>query len=158
MCSSVVLPEPDGPVTTVRRPELMAAFSPDRTVRSPVCLARFRSSIATPPLAAARRGLGASVSASGTSSVPSISTELSASLALARDPIPPRRRSSSGTRSQPPRATTISSLSGCALACSALTRPSRMWTMRSAIEAEPGSWLTTIAVVPWARASSPISS
>jgi hypothetical protein len=117
-----------------------------------------RSSIATPSVGTARVGFGASGSASVTSSVPSINTELSANLARAREPIPPRRRSSSGTRSQPPRATTISSLSGCALACSALTRPSRMWTMRSAIDAEPGSWLTTIAVVPCARASSPISS
>ena len=36
MCSSVVLPEPDGPVTTVRRPGWIAALRPERTVRSPV--------------------------------------------------------------------------------------------------------------------------
>ena len=43
-------------------------------------------------------------------------------------------------------------------ACSELTRPSRICTIRSAIAAEPGSWLTTTTVVSWARASSPISS
>ena len=103
MCSSVVLPEPDGPGDDGE------AAGVDGRVQSRQdgSLAGLLGEVPQLDRDAAGRGgsdrLGRLGSASGTSSVPSISTELSASLALARDPIPPRRRSSSGTRSQPPR-------------------------------------------------------
>ena len=60
----------------------------------------------------------------------------------ARSWIPAARRVSSGIRSHPPAPTTAVSDSPWR---SSLTRPSRMWTTRSAISVEAGSWLTRIA-------------
>ena len=76
--------------------------------------------------------------------------------AVACERIPERRRSSSGSRSQPPRPTTIASAVSLPRALSSLTRPSRMRTMRSAIVADSGSWLTITAVHRSALTSSPI--
>jgi hypothetical protein len=67
-------------------------------------------------------------------------------------------RSSSGSRAQPPRPITAASFSVPSVRVSVLSRPSRMWTTRSAIAAVDGSWLTTTTVVPAPRASSAIRS
>ena len=79
----------------------------------------------------------------------------SSSEAAAREPIPARSRNSCGSRSQPPRPTTIVPSPATV---SSLTRPSRMWTKRSAIAVEAGSWLTITTVQPSAAASSAIAS
>ena len=77
--------------------------------------------------------------------------------AVAWRSIPAERRSSSGSRSQPPRPTTIAPSAPPATR-SSLMRPSRTWTTRSARSAEAGSWLTTSAVPPSSRDSSAIRS
>ena len=69
--------------------------------------------------------------------------------ARASRPMPASRRSSSGTRSQPPRPTTMAV--SPAPAASSLRRPSRMCTVRSAIAVAAGSWLTRTTVAPTAR-------
>ena len=80
-------------------------------------------------------------------------------LAAARRPIAARRSSSSGSRSQPPRPTTIDASSPTSSrAHSADSRPSRTWTIRSAIEVDSGSWLTITVVHFSALASSPSTS
>ena len=79
----------------------------------------------------------------------------SSSEAAARVPIPARSRNSCGSRSQPPRPTTIVPSPATV---SSLTRPSRMWTKRSAIAVEAGSWLTITTVQFSAAASSAIAS
>ena len=74
--------------------------------------------------------------------------------AVACEPIPARSSSSSGSRSQPPRPTTIASLSPSSRDHSSETRPSRMRTIRSAMRADSGSWLTITVVQRCSRTSS----
>ena len=78
--------------------------------------------------------------------------------ATARERMPARSRNSSGSRSQPPRPTTIASSLPLSRAHSSLTRPSRILTTRSAIAADSGSWLTITVVQPCECVSSAIAS
>ena len=87
-----------------------------------------------------------------------MTTAPASSFAVACVPMPARRSSSSGRRSQPPRPTTIVSPASPSRAHSSETRPSRMRMIRSATLADSGSWLTITVVQPASRTSSPISS
>ena len=162
MWSSVVFPEPDGPVITCSRPRRKTASTPASTGFGPNDLAIPLASAATVSAGAAGAADSGAAAGSATVAVGEPSTAettipSSWKRAVARSPIPARARSSSGSRSQPPRPITIVSPAASLRVHSSLTRPSRMRTIRSAIPADSGSWLTTTAVVPASRVSSPIS-
>ena len=100
----------------------------------------------------ARRRRGASAACAGRDG--DRRTKTPPRLALEPRAVGAARRSSSGTRIQPPRLTTARDSPPRRL--SPLTRPSRIWTTRSATRADSGSWLTTIVVAPASRESSRI--
>ena len=116
-----------------------------------------RSSAAA--LGSARRGGGAAeagesgAAAAGSAGV--IRIPWSWRSARASRPMPASARSSSGTRSQPPRPTTIAVAPPAD--ASSLRRPSRMCSVRSATVVAAGSWLTSTTVAPSSWASSAIS-
>ena len=110
------------------------------------------------PASAGARGAGSASSARSLSPAATDDDAVALEPAAARAPIPARSRYSCGSRSQPPRPTTIELSPDCPRTVSSLTRPSRMWTNRSAIAVEAGSWLTITTVQPSAAASSAIAS
>ena len=136
--SSVDLPEPDGPVTTVSRPGANALL----TESSAVVTAVGACHAAQPRRARLRRPRGreASAPSPGDPAVERSSTTPSRDVTVARSTIPASRSAASGSRSQPPLPTTTAVRRLASLL--SLTRPSRMWTTRSASSAERGSWLT----------------
>ena len=149
-------------MTTVSEDERNAAASPSIAARLdapvPYTLRTARSSATTPvSRGGSTTGAGtAATDSSATAGETTISRPSKRAAACVR--MPDRRNSSSGSRSQPPRPTTIDSSSPTPRAVSSLTRPSRMRTIRSAIVADSGSWLTSTAVHRSERTSSPIVS
>ncbi len=121
-----------------------------------VRLRRGRASARRPRAAAPGTGRGA-LAGAGSAGLPARRTRIPSSpesSRRARSVKEARRSSSSGTRIQPPLFTTACAAPSAPL--SLLTRPSRIWTTRSATAADSGSWLTTIVVTPASRESSRI--
>ena len=146
-------------MTAWSRPPWNAASSPSSTTVLPKRLRSPRAVATTRPAAAGRAAVPGT-SAPGAACSPrradaaSTTTDPVARRAVAWVPIPARSSSSSGRRSQPPRPTTIVSLSAPSRPHSSDTRPSRIRTMRSAMRVDSGSWLTITVVQPCSRTSS----
>ena len=150
-------PEPDGPVTdgeaAPARTSRRRPSSGDLAPRSAASRPRASTHRALAP-SAQRAVLGDGLRcghviahAGGASTIAGARARTRAAVAM------PAARSVSSGNAKPPSRAPITAVSPSP-ARSSLTLPSRMWTTRSAIAAERGSWLTTRAVAPCSRVSS----
>ena len=141
-CRSVVLPEPEGPVTATSVPLANSASRPASGGRGG------RASPVRLPEPAARGDERAGACSRKRRAASVVGRRFVGGRARRRcrpraagcgaRAIPVLRRSSSESRSQPPRPTTMVSSPPASSAASSLTRPSRTRTMRSAIPTDSG--------------------